>query len=135
MDHALALGVEIRLAADVTDVSFSNAPAVTLSTGETIAADVIVGADGLWSTIRDRILKRPSPPIETGDLAYRATISRQELEAFHDPGIDELLDKAEATAWLGPEKHCVFYPVRNKTQYNLVLLSAPTMRNSSENSD
>jgi hypothetical protein len=71
-------------------------------------------------------LKRPSPPIETGDLAYRATVSRQELEGFHDPGIDELLNKAEVTAWLGPEKHCVFYPVRNKTEYNLVLLSVPT---------
>jgi salicylate hydroxylase len=126
MDHALSLGVEIRLASDVTNVSFSNAPTVTLSTGESIAADVIVGADGLWSTIRDLILNRPSPPTETGDLAYRATVSRQELEDFHDPRIDELLNKAEVTAWLGPEKHCVFYPVRNKTQYNLVLLSVPT---------
>ncbi|RDW94229.1 uncharacterized protein DSM5745_01551 [Aspergillus mulundensis] len=121
LDEAGRLGVEIRLNAEVTDVVF-DAPEVILASGERVAGDVIVGADGLHSRIRDIVLDKPTRPQETGDLAYRATIKRTELEALNDPAIHELCAQTSVTSWLGPDKHSIFYPVRNGEEFNLVLL-------------
>lgn len=68
------------------------------------------------------MLDKSSQPIETGDLAYRATLSRAQLEAFDDPHINELCAKTAVTAWFGPKNHAVFYPIRRATEFNLVLL-------------
>ena len=76
---------------------------------------------GLWSTLRERILGRASPPKETGDLAYRGTFSRSALLALDDPAVDELCNKNLCTMWIGPESHAVFYPVRCMNEFNLVM--------------
>ncbi|KIX01938.1 uncharacterized protein Z518_07877 [Rhinocladiella mackenziei CBS 650.93] len=119
--EARRLGVEIRLDANVTAVSFERTE-VTLSDGEIVGGNVIVGADGLWSMTRDAILGRPSPPVETGDLAYRATFSRKQLLELKDPRVEELCLRHCVTLWMGPDKHSVFYPVRSGEEFNLVLL-------------
>lgn len=62
------------------------------------------------------------PPSETGDLAYRGTFTREQLKALNDTRINEILDESSQSVWLGPSQHAVFYPLRNKTEYNLVLL-------------
>ena len=118
---AIAAGVELRFGAEVDHVDFERTE-VRLKTGETMSADVIVGADGLWSTSRDRLLGSPSPPVETGDLAYRGTFTKAQLEALNDPEVNELCSKKVVTAWLGPSKHAVFYPLKGGQQFNLVLL-------------
>lgn len=61
-------------------------------------------------------------PNETGDLAYRATFTRQQLLNLQDERIDELLKQPGLNVWLGPGKHAVFYPLRDQAEYNLVLL-------------
>ncbi|KAI9041063.1 putative salicylate hydroxylase [Aspergillus affinis] len=121
LERAISLGAEIRLNASVEEVIFET-PQVILADGSRITGDVIVGADGLWSTVRNAILNRPSPPIETGDLAYRATFSRTQLEDLNDSKINELCSKTTVTAWFGPKNHAVFYPIRGGTEFNLVLL-------------
>ena len=118
---AIAAGVELRFGAEVDHVDFERTE-VRLKTGETMSADVIVGADGLWSTSRDRLLGSPSPPVETGDLAYRGTFTKAQLESLNDPEVNELCSKKVVTAWLGPSKHAVFYPLKGGQQFNLVLL-------------
>ena len=77
---------------------------------------------GLWSAVRDIVLGEASPPIPTGDLAYRGTFSRAELESFNDPVINELINGGCTYNWMGPDRHSVFYPVRNSTSFNLVLM-------------
>lgn len=77
---------------------------------------------GLWSTVRESILHRDSHSFETGDLAYRATFTKEELESLNDPDIDDLCGRSSITLWMGPGKHCVFYPIRGGQEYNLVLL-------------
>lgn len=121
VDEALRLGVEIMLSAHVTTVDFSRTE-LGLVDGRVFRGDVIVGADGLWSEIRPLLLDSPSPPVETGDLAYRGTFTREQLLALGDSRIEELCSQKSVTAWLGPGRHCVFYPVRAGAQYNLVLL-------------
>lgn len=77
---------------------------------------------GLWSTTREKILGRPCRPTETGDLAYRATFEGSQLRQLQDPVLNALLDAKATHSWWGPDKHCVLYPVRGGTSYNLVLL-------------
>lgn len=71
---------------------------------------------------RERILGQPSPPYETGDLAYRATFTMRQLLELRGPEIDALCRRKVMTLWMGPDKHCVFYPIRGGNQFNLVLL-------------
>jgi salicylate hydroxylase len=61
-------------------------------------------------------------PLETGDLAYRGTFSKEQLLSLNDPKVEELCAKNSVTLWMGPDKHSVFYPVRNGQYFNLVLL-------------
>ena len=68
------------------------------------------------------MLGAPSPPLETGDLAYRGTFSEAQLLALHDPRVEALCAQKTVTLWMGPQKHCVFYPVRGGKEFNLVLL-------------
>ncbi|KAJ9612792.1 hypothetical protein H2204_014897 [Knufia peltigerae] len=123
LDETLRLGGALRLDAEVVEIDYeAERPQVVLHTGEVISGDVIVGADGLWSKIRDIILGEASPPTPTGDLAYRGTFSRDQLEAFNDPGINELINSRCTYNWVGPDRHSVFYPVRDATAFNLVLI-------------
>lgn len=68
------------------------------------------------------MLGHASAPIETGDLAYRATFTREQLEELNEPRITELCNEPGVTAWLGPEKHCVLYQVQGGKQLNMVLI-------------
>ncbi|OAG34856.1 hypothetical protein AYO21_10961 [Fonsecaea monophora] len=123
LDEVSRLGGKLQLNAEVVDVKASaEKPKVVLRTGEVIDADVVVGADGLWSAIRDIVVGQPSPPEPTGDLAYRGTFSRAQLEAFQDPRVDELINSRCTYNWVGPDRHSVFYPVKNGDAFNLVLI-------------
>lgn len=120
VEEAQRLGVKLRLKADVSDIDFEYTE-VKLRDGEVISGDVIIGADGLWSTLRARILGHASPPKETGDLAYRGTFSLSALQNLKDPAIDELCKERVVRMWIGPESHSVFYPVRCGNEFNLVM--------------
>ncbi|KAH8807753.1 putative salicylate hydroxylase [Xylogone sp. PMI_703] len=123
VEKARQLGVVISLGSHVTDIDVEQS---VLSIGDEkqikINADVIVGADGLWSELRNVVLKNPVNPTETGDLAYRGTFTRSQLLALNDNRITELCNQKVITCWLGPDKHSVFYPVRGGKEFNLVLL-------------
>ena len=74
--------------------------------------DVLVAADGLWSTSR-ALLSNDGSPRRTGHLAYRALIPQAALP--------ERLRSQNVTAWLGPNMHAVQYPVRGGEWLNLVV--------------
>ncbi|KIW12771.1 hypothetical protein PV08_07958 [Exophiala spinifera] len=127
LEEAVRIGVDFRPNSEVSQIIFDESPKVVLRTGDEITADVIVGADvklpSLWSTTRDQILGRSSPPQETGDLAFRGTFPLARLEKIEDDGIRDLITSQKACLWMGPDKHCSFYPVRNGQEFNLVLLT------------
>jgi salicylate hydroxylase len=78
---------------------------------EACQADVLLGADGLWSAVRQGLL-HDGPPRATGHLAYRALVRQAELPAA--------LRSQQVTAWLGPRLHVVQYPVRGGDWLNVV---------------
>ncbi|KAH7161940.1 hypothetical protein B0J13DRAFT_632650 [Dactylonectria estremocensis] len=120
-DAAKDAGVDLRLGCEMVSIDLDDS-SVRLVGGEKITGDVIVGADGLWSRSRNQLLGRDSQPTETGDLAYRATIPLEKLQALNDPYVNELINKKSVICWMGPGKHSVFYPLAGGKEYNLVLI-------------
>ena len=123
LNEAMRHGAEVKAGCDVVDVKTdADDVSVKLHDGRSVDADVVIGADGLWSRTRKLALDDHTEPSETGDLAYRGTFSEERLRNTQDRGVQELLEQSDVQVWLGPDKHVVFYPVNDKTEYNLVLL-------------
>lgn len=99
-------GVNIRLLQQVVDIDME-AGVVTTSSGDSVQADLIVGADGLHSVLREKILGKRAP-FFTGQVAWRAVIPND----LHFP--------AEARVYMGLGKHLVCYPLRDGSLLNLV---------------
>lgn len=87
--------------------SSSQPPSVVLRSGEVITADMIIGADGVKSTVRKYIVDGADVAIPTGDMAYRAVIPSEQMT--DDDDLRSLFEKAEVTCWMGPSRHIVGY--------------------------
>ncbi|KAL9078658.1 MAG: hypothetical protein Q9157_002422 [Trypethelium eluteriae] len=123
--EARRLRVDIRLGAEVREVKcYETGPFVQLSNGEKVCGDVIVGADGIMSRVRTDILGCVRQPQPTGDLAYRATIPRAQVEALLGsfPRLNGILHANEQWTWWGPNSHIMFYPIKDCQIFNMVLL-------------
>ncbi|KAF4334027.1 hypothetical protein FBEOM_12155 [Fusarium beomiforme] len=123
------LGVNIRTGVYVEGADF-DATEVILDNDERVKADVIIGADGIWSTLRSQVVGETIEPTETGDLAYRGTFTHHQLEELNDPEVIRFCEenKQTLTLWLGPAKHAVFYAIRGGELWNLVLLTPDTLK-------
>ena len=75
-------------------------PTVTLQNGSSLSADLVIGADGVNSIMRDFVVGHPDRPIPTGDAAYRAIISTEDM--LNDDLLKDLVDYPEMTCWMGP---------------------------------
>lgn len=75
-----------------------------------IAADILIGADGIWSKARSAI-PGASEPKPTGRIAWRAI------------GPASAASANKVTAWMAPESHLVTYPVRNSETLNIVAIT------------
>ena len=82
--------------------------------GVEMQAQGLVGADGLWSAVRQHLLKDADPRV-TGHLAYRALIPQKDLPAY--------LRSQKVTVWLGSDLHVVQYPVRRGHWLNVVVIA------------
>lgn len=78
-----------------------------------VEGDALIGADGLWSRIRQLMLN-DAPPRVTGHLAYRALLPQTSLP--------QQLRSQQVTVWLGPNLHVVHYPVRGGEWLNVVAI-------------
>ncbi|KAI5117861.1 hypothetical protein M0805_007704 [Coniferiporia weirii] len=111
----------LRLNSTVVSLDpYAQRPTVTLATGEVLAADLIVGADGVKSMVRDVVLGAPVKATATGDAAYRAIIPTEKMLA--DPELRPFVENPEMTAWMGPGRHVMAYCIRAKREFNLVLI-------------
>ncbi|KAK7687183.1 hypothetical protein QCA50_009687 [Cerrena zonata] len=95
-------------------------PSVTLSNGQVIHGDLIIGADGVKSYIQQVVLGKANRARPTGDAAYRAIVPASEL--MKDPDLRPLIENPEMTGWMGPRRHVMAYCIRAKKEYNIVLL-------------
>ena len=123
VEEARRLGTEIRLGQDVARIDCNDVhPVIHLANGGTMTADVVVGADGLRSIVRKSVLGFVKEPEESGDLAYRVTIPREDLLDEQDPFIQGVIHRKLNAIWWGQNMHVVMYGVRGDEIVNLVLV-------------
>ena len=84
---------------------------VTLQSGERVRGRALIGCDGMWSKVRDKIVG-DGKPLVSGHIAYRAVLKRDE--------VPEDLWSPDVILWAGPRTHLVHYPLRRGEIYNLV---------------
>jgi len=86
---------------------------VTVDTqdGAAVRGAAAIGADGLWSTVRARLVNDGKPRV-SGHIAYRAVLPIAEVP------LD--LRWNSVVLWAGPKTHLVQYPLRRGELFNLV---------------
>jgi salicylate hydroxylase len=103
----------VRLNAHCTRVSSAEGPAVAqFADGSEIEADVIVGADGINSTVR-QCLFGTQPVRFTEQMAWRCIVP---IEAVP---IRVGIRPDEYVGWIGPDGHVICYPIRGGALYNV----------------
>ncbi len=113
-DAAQAAGVQITLGQTIAGWSESTEGVVAQSaSGQSWQADALVGADGVWSTVRQQLLADP-PARFTGHLAFRALVLQADLPSA--------LRSDEVTVWMGSRLHVVHYPVQAGRALNVVAI-------------
>ena len=98
--------VAVRRRSDRVELAFADGSAAT--------ADVVVGADGLHSVVRDAVLAT-GPPRFSGTCAYRCLVPAAQAPPFALRPVQ--------TLWLGPGRHLVHYPISAGRYVNLVALT------------
>lgn len=91
----------------------ADAVAVTSVDGAKVDGASLIGADGLWSTVRETIAPGAAL-VFSGATAFRTVLPRGALPApFAGPDVG---------LWLGPGAHLVHYPVRGGEALNVVAI-------------
>jgi salicylate hydroxylase len=114
-------GVEIQTACHVVGYEEVGG-AVTLADGRTVAADLVVAADGIKSIARGCIPGlRDIQPQMTPFAAYRATVDVQRMRS--DPDTAWLVREGEPTLnlWVGDGRHVMTYTIASGKSFNMVL--------------
>jgi salicylate hydroxylase len=116
--HAAAadlVDVEIELGTEVTDFAAHARGATALTThagkSDEKLGIALIGADGLWSTVRARLHGEELPHFHRL-VAWRALVPSNAVPASFAEPIVRL--------WLGSDTHVVHYPVAGGEQINLV---------------
>lgn len=94
-------------------------PVAVTAAGMRHESDVLVGADGIRSGIRDA-LGMPDTLLFSGEMAYRVLIPGDKIAA--DPATRWLVDRFQSTIWYGPDRHLVHYMIRGGQYLNVVAI-------------
>jgi len=105
--------VELRTSSEVIGYAQSGGTVeAKIATGEVVTGNALVGADGLWSKVREQLVGDGAPRI-AGHSTYRTVIPTDEMP--------EDLRWNAMTLWAGPKCHIVHYPLSDWKVFNLVV--------------
>jgi 2-polyprenyl-6-methoxyphenol hydroxylase-like FAD-dependent oxidoreductase len=90
--------------------------ALSFADGTRVSTDVVIGADGVHSFVREALFG-PEAPRFTGRVAYRTTFAASRLGATRVT--------AARTKWWGPDRHMVVYYVTAKLDELYFVTSVP----------
>jgi salicylate hydroxylase len=103
--------VELRTRSTVMSYGHDGERAVAvLDTGERLAADALIGADGIRSVVRGQMLGDGEPRV-SGHTIYRSVIPMER--------VPQGLRSNTVTLWAGPKWHFVHYPISGGRFLNL----------------
>lgn len=107
--------ISIKLATRVEDfAAHANGVTVHARSDQRVVEDTafaLIGADGVWSMLRDRLQARRAPKFRQR-TAWRAVIPAEQAPAEYREPLVHL--------WLGPDAHLVHYPVKAGRLINIV---------------
>jgi len=119
--HAVSQSPDIHLNLSQTvEHHFDNGNAVLLqiqqTNGQTITVegDALIGADGLHSRTRTRMLGEEVITHTSPHIAWRAVVPHS--------NVPKNIDSNQVTLWLGPRLHVVHYPIRRGELVNVVAI-------------
>jgi 2-polyprenyl-6-methoxyphenol hydroxylase-like FAD-dependent oxidoreductase len=105
--------VDLRVNARVEDYEQdSRGVEARLASGEKIPGCCLIGADGLRSAIRRKVVN-DGEPIVSGHTTFRSVIPAERMPSD--------LRWNAATLWAGPKCHLVHYPLKGGKMFNLVV--------------
>ena len=90
----------------------NNGVRAILASGNKVSGAALVGADGLWSSIRAQVVN-DGAPVVSGHTTFRSVIPTERMP--------EDLRWNAATLWAGPKVHLVHYPLKGWKVFNLVV--------------
>lgn len=110
----LDAGVNVRLGCTYTKIDFSEVNAsVTFTDGTTQIYDLVVGADGVHSTLRKEFFPEAPDPVYIGQGVWRAIMPRPE-------------NINQVTMWLGTHLKLGVNPVSDSHMYMFITEDRPT---------
>jgi 2-polyprenyl-6-methoxyphenol hydroxylase-like FAD-dependent oxidoreductase len=105
--------IEMHTNSEVTGYTHSDdGVEASLADGSRLRGRALIGADGLWSKVRQQMVGDGMPRV-TGHTTYRSVIPYDQMP-------EELRFNA-ATLWAGPKCHLVHYPLSGWKTFNLVV--------------
>lgn len=84
---------------------------LTFTDGSRTVADVVIGADGVHTTVGQYVTEAGSPRF-SGMCAWRSLVPVECAPSFARSPVQ--------TLWLGPDRHLVHYPISGGAQINIV---------------
>ena len=107
--------IDLRLGCQFEDVA-AHAKGLTVvqrsgMTRQQELALALVGADGIWSTVRHQLFPKVQPQF-SGLIAWRGTLEATQLPREYTSRRVQL--------WMGPNAHLVAYPISGGRQINVV---------------
>jgi salicylate hydroxylase len=101
----------IRLGAKVTGFTQDSQVEARLADGSVVRGDVLIGADGIHSTIRQTLFGADRPQF-TGVVIWRGVVPMEKLPRH--------MARMVGSNWVGPGGHVVHYPLRAGALMNFV---------------
>jgi 2-polyprenyl-6-methoxyphenol hydroxylase-like FAD-dependent oxidoreductase len=108
----------VRNAQCVDIVSTDAGARADFADGRVIEADVIIGADGINSTVREKIFGL-QPARYTQQMAWRCMVPIECVPTRVGPGNSVAIGRDDYVGWIGPEGHVICYPIRGGDLYNI----------------
>lgn len=106
----IALVTRSRLASFEDDGTHVSAKT---DSGDQYAAQALIGADGLWSMVRQKLVGDGEPRL-AGHICYRAIVPSE--------AIPEELKANSMALWVGPKLHMVLWPMRKNRFHNVTVV-------------
>jgi salicylate hydroxylase len=111
-------GTQILFNAEVIRVDVDT-NTVHLKDGRSLSADLIIGADGIRSSVRKSIPATANAPLlPFHEVAYRCTVEKSHI--LNNPNLSWLLGTGVSTCWLMKGKYVLSWPMPENRAFDLV---------------